>query len=65
MRTLTNGVPKCRSARAPRRSGASRIAHALYQGVIRQCDAVIDLHTGSASRTDRVAKYNLLLRIEH
>jgi predicted deacylase len=31
---------------------ASRIAHALYQGVIRHCDALIDLHTGSASRTN-------------
>ena len=31
---------------------ASRIAHQLYQGVIRHCDALIDLHTGSASRTN-------------
>jgi predicted deacylase len=31
---------------------ASRIAHALYQGVIRHCDGLIDLHTGSASRTN-------------
>jgi hypothetical protein len=31
---------------------ASRIAHALYQGVIRRCDALIDLHTGSSSRTN-------------
>ncbi len=31
---------------------AGRIAHALYQGVIRHCDALIDLHTGSSSRTN-------------
>ena len=31
---------------------ASRIAHALYQGVIRHCDGLIDLHTGSASRSN-------------
>jgi hypothetical protein len=37
---------------SPNGSLASRIAHALYQGVIRQCDALIDLHTGSASRTN-------------
>ncbi len=36
----------------PNGSLASRIAHALYQGVIRQCDALIDLHTGSGSRTN-------------
>ncbi len=31
---------------------ASRIAYALYQGVIRHCGALIDLHTGSSSRTN-------------
>jgi predicted deacylase len=36
----------------PKGSLASRIAHSLYQGVIRRCDALIDLHTGSASRTN-------------
>jgi hypothetical protein len=37
---------------SPKGSLASRIAHVLYQGVIRRCDALIDLHTGSASRTN-------------
>lgn len=36
----------------PNGSLASRIAHSLYQGVIRHCDALIDLHTGSSSRTN-------------
>lgn len=36
----------------PEGSLASRIAHALFQGVIRQCNSLIDLHTGSASRTN-------------
>lgn len=36
----------------PNGSLASRIAHSLYQGVIRRCDALIDLHTGSSSRTN-------------
>ena len=36
----------------PKGSLASRIANSLYQGVIRHCDALIDLHTGSASRTN-------------
>ena len=36
----------------PKGSLASRIAYALYQGVIRHCDALIDLHTGSSSRTN-------------
>jgi len=31
---------------------ASRIAYTLYTGVIDRCDALIDLHTGSASRTN-------------
>jgi predicted deacylase len=37
---------------SPNGSLASRIAHSLYQGVIRHCDALIDLHTGSSSRTN-------------
>jgi predicted deacylase len=36
----------------PNGSLASRIAHALFQGVLRHCGALIDLHTGSASRTN-------------
>ena len=36
----------------PDGSLASRVAHYLYQGVIRHCDALIDLHTGSSSRTN-------------
>lgn len=36
----------------PNGSLASRIAHSLYAGVIDRCDALIDLHTGSASRTN-------------
>jgi predicted deacylase len=31
---------------------AGRIAHSLYQGVIRHCGLLIDLHTGSNSRTN-------------
>ncbi len=31
---------------------AGRIAHSLFQGVIRHCGALIDLHTGSNSRTN-------------
>jgi hypothetical protein len=46
-RDLNRGFPG-----NPKGSLASRIAHALYQGVLRQCDALIDLHTGSASRTN-------------
>jgi hypothetical protein len=37
---------------SPEGSLASRIAHALYQGVIRHCQSLIDLHTGSANRTN-------------
>ena len=37
---------------SPEGSLASRIAHTLYQEVIRFCDALIDLHTGSANRTN-------------
>ncbi len=46
-RDLNRGFPGSANG-----SLASRIAHQLYQGVIRHCDALIDLHTGSASRTN-------------
>ncbi len=46
-RDLNRGFPGSANG-----SLASRIAHALYQGVIRHCDALIDLHTGSSSRTN-------------
>lgn len=46
-RDLNRGFPG-----NPNGSLASRIAHQLFQGVIRQCDALIDLHTGSANRTN-------------
>ncbi len=36
----------------PRGSSASRIAHGLFDGVIRHCDALVDLHTGSFHRTN-------------
>jgi predicted deacylase len=37
---------------SPHGSSASRIAHTLFEGVIRKCDALIDLHTGSFKRTN-------------
>jgi len=36
----------------PYGSLASRIAHALFEGVIRKCDALVDLHSGSFHRTN-------------
>lgn len=33
-------------------SSASRIAHSLFQEVIRKCDALVDVHTGSFQRTN-------------
>jgi len=36
----------------PNGSLAARIAYSLYQGVIKHCTALIDLHTGSANRTN-------------
>lgn len=36
----------------PNGSSASRIAHALFQNVIKRCDALIDLHTGSFHRSN-------------
>lgn len=35
---------------SPGGSAASRIAHSLFTGVIRHCDALVDLHTGSFER---------------
>lgn len=36
----------------PAGSSASRIASALFEGVVRHCDAMVDLHTGSFYRTN-------------
>ncbi len=36
----------------PAGSSASRIADALFTGVIRHCDAIVDFHTGSFHRTN-------------
>jgi len=36
----------------PKGSSASRIAHAFFDQVIRHCDALVDLHTGSFHRTN-------------
>ncbi len=36
----------------PEGSSASRIAHALFQGVVTHCDALVDFHTGSFHRTN-------------
>jgi uncharacterized protein len=36
----------------PEGSSASRIAHNLFEAVIRKCDALVDLHTGSFKRTN-------------
>ncbi len=33
-------------------SSAARIAHSLFEEIIRQCDALVDLHTGSFYRTN-------------
>jgi predicted deacylase len=46
-RDLNRGFPG-----SPTGSLASRMAHQLFQGLLRHCDALIDLHTGSASRTN-------------
>jgi predicted deacylase len=35
-----------------RGSLASRVAHAVFDGVIRHCDALVDLHSGSFHRTN-------------
>jgi len=36
----------------PRGSSATRMAHSLFNEVIRHCSALIDLHTGSLNRTN-------------
>ncbi len=36
----------------PRGSSASRIAHSLFTEVIRHCDYLVDIHTGSFQRTN-------------
>ena len=36
----------------PRGSSASRIAHSFFTQVVMQCDALIDLHTGSQERSN-------------
>lgn len=36
----------------PRGSSASRIAFSFFEKVVRQCDALVDLHTGSFHRTN-------------
>jgi len=36
----------------PDGSSASRIAHSLFEQVIRRCDSLVDLHTGSFYRTN-------------
>jgi hypothetical protein len=36
----------------PRGSSAARIAHSLFEEIIRHCDALVDLHTGSFYRTN-------------
>ncbi len=37
---------------SPTGSSASRIAHSLFTQVIRHCDALVDIHTGSFHRTN-------------
>ncbi len=36
----------------PRGSAASRIAHSFFTNVVMQCDALVDLHTGSQKRSN-------------
>lgn len=36
----------------PRGSSASRVAHSLFNEVIRHCDYLVDIHTGSFQRTN-------------
>jgi len=36
----------------PSGSSASRIAHSFFEGIVRHCDLLIDLHTGSLNRTN-------------
>jgi predicted deacylase len=37
---------------APHGSSASRIAHSFFQQVVRRCNALVDIHTGSFQRTN-------------
>src|SRR5690606_17225138 len=37
---------------SPHGSSASRIAHRLFKEVLAHCEALVDLHTGSAHRTN-------------
>jgi hypothetical protein len=37
---------------SPRGSAASRIAHRFFEQVVRRCDALVDLHTGSLNRAN-------------
>lgn len=36
----------------PQGSSAARIAHSLFEGIVRHCDALVDLHTGSFYRAN-------------
>lgn len=36
----------------PRGSSASRVAHSLFQEIVRHCDYLVDIHTGSFQRTN-------------
>ncbi len=36
----------------PSGSSAARIAHSLFEGIVRNCDMLVDLHTGSFYRTN-------------
>ncbi|MGB0211982.1 succinylglutamate desuccinylase/aspartoacylase family protein [Algiphilus sp.] len=36
----------------PDGSAASRIAHSMFENIVRHCDALVDLHTGSFHRTN-------------
>jgi predicted deacylase len=36
----------------PEGSSAARIAHSLFQNIVRRCNALVDLHTGSFYRTN-------------
>jgi len=37
---------------SPRGSFAARVAHSLFQSIVRRCDYLVDLHTGSFHRTN-------------
>lgn len=46
---------------SPRGSAAARLAHALFQGIVRHCDALVDFHTGSFDR-DNLPQLRAALR---